>query len=269
MKNNQYAFPGKGGPLATAKILDEANSLAASGRKVLIVLWDFSNAFCTTLHNITLKIAQKFKLSARMTKLLSQFLEQSCSVIKTADKNGFYKSEVVDTIRGSPQGQIGSDFIFAMLNDGIDPETILDEIILRIKYVDDFTDVFAHSTIEGVFKSLKYNEILLKKQATSVGLKLNEDKLKIIPMNIVDSELAAEYRNRGPKGTSVYFDYARLLGFDAKVNGSHIDRVSIELSTQVLSDLLDPVLHPEPVVLRKQKQPKNSKISGEVGPFLT
>ena len=39
-----------------------------------------------------------------MEELLRQFLEQSTSVIKTADKDGFYLSEAVQTKRGGPQG---------------------------------------------------------------------------------------------------------------------------------------------------------------------
>ena len=200
MENNQFAFPGKGGPLATVQILDKANMYAKLGKKVLIVLWDFSNAFCTTIHKITLEIAGKFKLSERMTKLLKQFLEQSYAIIKMSDKDGFYLSDVTHTMRGDPQGQIGSDLIFALDNDGISPEVILDEIIERTKYVDDFTDLYVADSTDTLFASLRYNEKLLTNQATSVGLKLNLDKLKIIPMNIADSELDPEYRTRGPKG---------------------------------------------------------------------
>ena len=100
-----------------------------------------------------------------------------------SDKDGFYLSEESHTLRGSPQGQIGSDFFFALVNDNIDPEAIADEIITRVKYVDDFTDVFVGDDAESLLKSLDFNEHLLKRQATSVGLKLNDDKTKVICLN--------------------------------------------------------------------------------------
>ena len=97
------------------------------------------------------------------------------------------------TNRGGPQGQIGSDFIFSLVNDGINPEHVFDEITLRTKYVDDLTDIYSHDTVSGVFRSLKHNEALLMKHATSTGLKLNLDKLKIIPLNIKFDELDPTY----------------------------------------------------------------------------
>ena len=153
--------------MGTVKVLDEACQLAASGKKVLIAFWDFSNAFCTTLHRITMEIAKKYKLSDRMIKLLAEFLEQSTSIIKMADSGGFYLSDPITTNRGGQQGQIGSDFIFSLINDGINPEQIFDEIILRTKYVDDFTDVYAHDSAKTVFRSLRHKEELLMAQTTT------------------------------------------------------------------------------------------------------
>jgi hypothetical protein len=172
-------------------------------------------------------------------------------------------SDQIDTVRGEQQGQIGSDFVFAMINDDIDPENVLDEIIDRIKYVDDFTDIIAHDTVEGVFKSLKHNERRLHNQATSVGLKLNLGKLKILPLNIKESEYDPEYLTRGPDGTSVYCNDAMFLGFHAEiVNPPHLlNLVEDELE---LAGLLDPIISPEPVELRKAKKPRNSKISGKM-----
>ena len=259
MSSNQFAFPGKGGPLATVRVLDRANLLAKSNKKVLIVLWDFSNAFCTTIHSVVIAIARKFRLSEHTIALLEQFLEQSFSVIKMSDNDGYYLSEMTHTGRGDPQGQIGSDFVFAMSNDGMDPEAILDEIIDRVKYVDDFTDVYAADNVKTLFASLRHNEKLLKNQATSVGLKLNMDKLKILPMNIADSELDPEYRTRGPKGTSVYAASARFLGFDAKIKYSHTEREEKESPLSDLgSEFFDPILYPDPVNLRKQSNKKSS-----------
>ena len=163
LKNNQFAFPGKGGPMAIVKTLDTAAQHAAVSKKVMIVFWDFSNAFCTTIHKITEQIAKKFKFSERMMKLLSQFLEQTFSTIKMSDKDGFYLSDEIHTKRGSPQGQIGSDFMFALINDNIDPEVVANEIIQRTKYVDDFTDVFSGYSANDLLRSLVHNEATRKK----------------------------------------------------------------------------------------------------------
>ena len=219
LKQNQFAFPGKGGPMAIVTTLDTAICNVKKGKKVMVVFWDFSNAFCTTIHKVTEDIAKKFNLSERMMKLLSQFLEQTFSTIKMSDKDGFYLSEETHTQRGSPQGQIGSDFFFALVNDNIDPETIADEIIQRIKYVDDFTDVFIGDDAESLLKSLEHNEARLKRQATSVGLKLNDDKTKVICMNFADSELPTSlpnYENRFKTSWA-------LLGFDFGVTRKRQD----------------------------------------------
>ena len=259
MNSNQFAFPGKGGPLATAKVLDFVNLHASSGKKVLLVTWDFSNAFCTTIHEITVKIAQRYNLSDRVTKLLSQFLEQTYSVIKIADSKGCYRSSELDLIRGTPQGQLGSDFIFAMINDNINPEQILNEIILRVKYVDDFNDVIVDDTVQGVFDSLHHNEDLLKKQATSVGLKLNMDKLNIIPLNIPKSEYDPEYLTRGPNGKSVYTDSIRLLDFQACA----VHPLSLEMCISSSESEGPNVATANLPDLRRSKKSQYSKLSGE------
>ena len=154
MNDNQYASPGKGGPMAIVQTLDFAAMSAAQSKKTAIIFWDFSNAFCTTIHSLTESIASKYNLSDRMMELLGQFLKQTLSTIKMSDKNGIYFSDEIDVVRGNPQGQIGSDFIFAMINDGMSPEVILDEIIKRTKYVDDFTDTIVADLASTVFKSL-------------------------------------------------------------------------------------------------------------------
>jgi len=225
LKKNQYAFPGKGGPMAIVKTLDDASELSAKGLKTLILFWDFSNAFCTTIHNIIVKIAKKFNLSERMLKLLEQFINQSFSAIKFSDSKGYFLSDTVNTERGTPQGQIGSDLIFALVNDGIDPIQVLDEIIFRTKYVDDFTDVLAANELSTLFESYKRNEAHLKNSATSVGLKLNEGKTKIVPLNIHPDDLLDDFRER-------YVFQEKLLGFKFSVNGAPTAPESIVLASQ-------------------------------------
>ena len=149
--------------MAIVSALDSAAEYSARKLKTAIVLWDFSNAFCTTIHYLTKNIAEKYNLSDRMMLLLHQFLEQTLSTIKMSDRNGVYFANEINTERGSPQGQIGCDFVFAMINDGMNPEAILDEIIKRIKYVDDFTDLYAASLTSVLFKSISANEVQLTK----------------------------------------------------------------------------------------------------------
>ena len=76
--------------MAIVTSLDNAAAHGTLAKKAMIVFWDFSNAFCTTIHKITEKIAEKYHLSDRMITLLKQFLEQTHSSIKMSDKDGFY-----------------------------------------------------------------------------------------------------------------------------------------------------------------------------------
>ena len=189
MKKNQYSFPGKGSPMAIVKILDTFSVHAKLKSKTILAIWDFSNAFCTIVHSVIMKIAKKYKLSPRLLKLLSEFLEQSFSIIKMNDKNGFYQSDEIHTGVGGQQGQIGSDFIFALANENIDPQQLFNEVIERIKYVDDFNDIMASKNTSELLESLKHNIHLLLKMATSVGLKLNDSKTKLMFANLTDAEI--------------------------------------------------------------------------------
>ena len=92
----------------------------------------------------------------------------------------------------------------------IDPQTVLDQIIERTKYVDDFTDILASLSISTLFKSYRHNEQVLKCGATSVGLKLNEGKTKIAYLNMHHSELDAEFKKR-------YTTSEELLGFGFEI----------------------------------------------------
>ena len=123
-----------------------------------------------------MKIAKRYNLSENILKLLSQFLEQSFSIIKMSDKNGFYQSDEIHTGVGGQQGQIGSDFIFALANENIDPEKLFDEFIERIKYVDDFNDIMASKNTNELLKSLEHNIQLLLKMTVIAVLPLDVRK---------------------------------------------------------------------------------------------
>ena len=242
MKDNQYSFPGKGSPMAIVKILDTFALHAAQKKKTILAIWDFSNAFCTIIHDVILKIAEKYNLSKRLLKLLSEFLEQSFSTIKMSDKNGFYKSEEIHTQVGCQQGQIGSDFIFALANENIAPEPLFNEFIERIKYVDDFNDIMASNNASELITSLKHNIGILLKMATSVGLKLNDDKTKFMFAHLSDSEICealslvvpAERLDEAITESKSYTH--KLLGFNFSI---HNNRISVDSAVDSLIDRLN------------------------------
>jgi len=215
LKSNQYALPGRGGPMCTYLTLDSTCVQAALGKKVYLAFWDFSNAFCTNDHGVTMQIADAYNLSPKMMELLLQFLEQSTATIKMNDVNGYYLSEPSTTSRGGVQGQIGTDFIFAMVNDAIDPTTVGNESVDRKKYVDDFTDLMASMLASELEKSLEQNELALSRAATAIGLKLNDDKTKILPINF--TELERPKNNLDPKEPQRVVDAWVLLGFPFRI----------------------------------------------------
>ena len=110
------------------------------------------------------------------------------------DAQGFYLSKMVQTGVGGQQGQIGTDFLFTVLNDGIRPMSHHGVECRRFKYVDDFQDIFCCKEQELLFDSLVQNMELIFNQATSLGLKLNESKLKILPFNIDTSKLHPAFK---------------------------------------------------------------------------
>ena len=194
LNSNQYSFPGKGCPVAIVSVLDELNYQVSQGIAVLLVLWDFSNAFCTFFHDVAIDIARKFNFSDRLMELFIQFLEQTSSTIKISDSGGYYLSDQIKTGRGGQQGQIGTDFVFAMLNDGIQPKSFFGEFIRRMKYVDDFQDIMACSRTDLLFKSVIRNSERIYSQSTSLGFKINEIKLKMLAFHIPESEVNPAFK---------------------------------------------------------------------------
>ena len=78
MVPNQFAFKGKGTNMAIIDFLDEAfYQESIKKNKVLIILWDFSNAFCTILHDAIINVAKKFGINGNMLKLLYEYLGQT------------------------------------------------------------------------------------------------------------------------------------------------------------------------------------------------
>jgi hypothetical protein len=234
MITNQYSFPGKGTQMATVELLDTISYHLNAKMCVLVIFYDMSNAFCTCPAEKVIQIAENFGVCGTMKNLLVEFLDQTTSVIKMNDSRGHYRSKIINTGRGCQQGQVGSDFIFTMLNDGIRPIQYSDEFIQRIKYVDDFVDIIAHKSKDVCFKSLETNSTRIKQQATSVGLKLNENKTQIISANIPEEDLDIKY---------TYLPQFKYLGYIGKTGKRYnktiidgdvfVDKIIAELNAGV------------------------------------
>ena len=213
MQKNQYSFPKKGCPIACVNFLDSISQHLHDGKKVVVALFDYSNGFCTPYLPVALKIAKKYNLSDRALRLFKDFLKQNMTILKISDKNGYYFSPVTDMERGGQQGQLFVDFLFAIVNDGINPISFFDEIIENFKYVDDTLSIYAANSATTIFKSLDLNLDRMLKQSTAVGLKLNDDKTAIMPINISNDECDPRYEMKTEK---------RFLGLDLVVNKNKI-----------------------------------------------
>ena len=228
--------------MAVIEILDTFIMHSKSKKKTVLAIYDFSNAYCTVIHNVTLEIARRFNLSDRIMTLLEQFLKQTFSTIKMNDKNGYYQSQEINTGDGMQQGQIGSGFIFALINDNIDPLPVINAIIERIKYVDDFNDVIASDWASAITKCIEANIDHLLKQATSVGLKLNDDKTKFLFSNMTEQEIRDVLKIFYPESKieKAYADVQnythKLLGFEFGVRNNQVTvNAAIENATKRLN----------------------------------
>jgi hypothetical protein len=224
LNRNQFSLPGKGCPMAIVSILDNVSYLSSQKQKVLLVFWDFSNAFCTFDHDAAMQIFGSYPISAQKLKLIREFLKQSGSITKISDRNGHYMSSLKTSDCGTPQGQIGSDFFFVVVNDNMEPIKVSDETAERDKYVDDFTDRYSSPNPALAFSSLRANEELLSKQSASLGLKLNESKTTIIPFNFTQDEL--ENRSCTPRKGYRYSKLALGFNFDVTRTRTH-DKIDV------------------------------------------
>jgi len=194
LNNNQYALPGKGCPIILAETLDEISFGIAQKKPVIAAFYDFSNAFCTTFHEATMKIVRQYNFTDRTLDLLQQFIEQSDTHVKFSDQNGFHISTMRHHDNGELQGQIGSDIVFTVTNDDIQPDNVYNVVTKRFKYVDDTTDINISETVREMFLSLKHNLKKLINQASAVGLKLNDDKTGLMPFNIAKADYDPDFK---------------------------------------------------------------------------
>ena len=157
-----------GTQMAISDIFDDIHHQLYAGKYVVLAVWDFSNCFCTFDHERTEDVAKMYNFSPEMMQLFSQFLRQNNSTIKISDKNGFHFSDETDMRRGCQQGAIGSDVVFAMVNEGFMPSGVENRgsppyageqvIIIRRKFVDDWTCNYASKNASDLFARLRFNE---------------------------------------------------------------------------------------------------------------
>ena len=184
LNKNQYSLKGRGTLAAVFDLLDNAHENATLRLPMLVAIWDFSNAYCTFAHDVLLKLLSHYNMDPRKIELFGKFLNQTGTQIKMNDDNGYYTSELYYTRRGGPQGQIGIDFCFIITNDGLNPIKIeIKQVAIRTKFVDDWTDNLVAQTVSKLIELFETNVDHLLKGATSVGLKLNDDKTQLIPVH--------------------------------------------------------------------------------------
>ena len=104
-----------------------------------------------------------------------------------------------------------------MVNDSIDPISTAAVTNKRRKYVDDITDTMAAKFAQLFADSLSINEVAIKRMATATGLKLNDGKTKILPINLLEHERPHDPPGT-PEGEKRVVEKWTMLGFPFKVN---------------------------------------------------
>ena len=229
LSKKQYSLPGRGSPMFIARIFDEVFRLISLGKKVLLVFWDSSSAF--TVWNGSYGVTQEQK------NLMLEFLTQTTTMVKTADKNGHHLSDFYHTDNGSCQGQIMADTCFILLNDPIEPlpddpgENNSEPPVQtsRSKYVDDWSDLMHGLCADKIFQCFRKNMEFLIKCCSSIGVKLNDDKTAMLPFNFTDNELPAEYKKQPGEVGARFVSETVFLGFGIQVkNGKPCVQPAVE-----------------------------------------
>ena len=221
LNRNNYSY--RGTHQCIIRTFDEVIARIDKKEKVVMVKYDFSNAFGTIHHAAVLEVFGQLNLSERTLNYISQYLQnQRIAETVIADKSGFYISKKVDMSRGSPQGQVGADLIFIV------QQFILRELcdVFRSMYVDDLNDICSNKNDTAVIDLVKNNEAQLVTQSHQAGFALNDDKTTYIPHNIDDSVLSnagLKITRSGEKCEVLGFPYeATKKGFDVKPAGDMI-----------------------------------------------
>ena len=212
---NNYSY--RGTHQCIIATFDEVISRINRKEKVVMVKYDFSNAFGTIHHAAVMQIFRQLNISDNSLNYIEQYLNNQRSA-KTviSDKSGFYFSEDKDMSRGSPQGQVGADLVFIV------QQFILKEMceVFRSMYVDDLNDVCSGKTDSDTVDLVRRNEASLVIQSHQAGFALNDDKTTYIPYNVDDSALSdagLKVTRSGEKCEVLGFPYeATAKGFDVK-----------------------------------------------------
>ena len=215
INRNNYSY--RGTHQCIIRTFDEVITRIDNKEKVVMVKYDFSNAFGTIHHAAVLDVFGQLNLSDECLRYISQYLDnQRIAETVISDKSGFYKSGKVDMSRGSPQGQVGADLVFIV------QQFILRELcdVFRSMYVDDLNDVCSNNDAATVIDLVNRNEAQLVTQSHQAGFALNDDKTTYIPHNIDDSYLTnagLTVTRSGEKCEVLGFPYEAVKkGFDVK-----------------------------------------------------
>ena len=82
LNTNQFSFPGKGSPQALSSALDIISLKLSKKMKLVVMQYDYSNAFCTLVWDAIIAILEEYNISDDMLDLIKQFLHQSLTKIK-------------------------------------------------------------------------------------------------------------------------------------------------------------------------------------------
>ena len=210
---NNYTY--KGTHQCIINTFDNVIDRISRNEKVVMVKYDFSNAFGTIHHAAVMEIFRQLNISENSLNYIEGYLEnQQIAQTVISDKTGFHFSKPIKMSRGCPQGQVGSDLIFLV------QQFIFQELseVYRSSYMDDLNDICSRDTDCNTIKLVKDNEAALVVQSSQAGFALNEDKTTYIPHNVSDSSLTdagLKVTRNGEKCEVLGFPYeATHKGFD-------------------------------------------------------
>lgn len=183
-KRNNYSY--RGTHLCIIKTFDKIIEKLNNLELVILVKYDYSNAYGCTNPELVIKALKQINLSDKSLEYLRGYIynQRWCRTV-ISDKLGFHLSDLIEMLRGQAQGQIGSDLIFII------QQLVLQELIevFRTLYIDDLNDIIAKLSENDTIELCKNNERELKEQSTAVGFCLNEDKTTYINFNLNDQTL--------------------------------------------------------------------------------
>ena len=180
-------------------LLDKANSYVAEGYKVALINYDISNAFGCNNRSVLLKVLEAVGFDKNTCDFVREFCENQ-NLVRTLAKDedgSVYWSRTV--IKGSssgyPQGAIGSSILFAifsfLLSFSISEKNLLPiDNRQHYFYVDDSSTVLKQKTSADLIQSIKTLNDRFHLIATYCGLKMNNSKSVVLPVNLEPESLS-------------------------------------------------------------------------------